>query len=498
MNQGVGRITGFLREELLGKRLSDLSSGEPPFGRTEADLLLKRVQTGEDLLVEWQARHKAGHLFWVEISLKRVTLEGEDRILACARDITGRKKAEAELVQIREALDDSSDAVIAVDRHGKATYINVAFGTTFGFTREQEEAIELAGLFADGETGLQVVTTVLGGAGWEGETEMVSKEGRRFPASVRATPVMDDDFEVIAALFILDDITERRQLESQLVQSQNLKSIGQLAAGIAHEMNTPLQYVGDNVRFLRDSFQELLEAMRKVEEHLGGIEEGSAESAAAGIREALAEADLEYLTEEVPLAIDQSLEGTERVTQIVRAMRQFTHPGTKAKQLVDLNQALQSTITVARNEWRYVAELETDFTEGLTAVPCMPGEFNQVILNLIINASHAIADVVGDGAERKGTITVSTAQVDEFAEVRISDTGTGIPEEAQNHIFDPFFTTKDVGKGTGQGLAISRSVIVDKHGGTLDFETAPGQGTTFIIRLPLQADEMGEEEEAPA
>ena len=149
--------------------------------------------------------------------------------------------------------------------------------------------------------------------------------------------------------------------------------------------------------------------------------------------------------------------------------------------------AIETTITVSRNEWKYVAEMVTDFDETLPPVPCLPGDFNQVILNMIINAAHAIADVVGDGSKGKGTITVSTRGNGDFAEVRISDTGTGIPEEVKSRVFDPFFTTKEIGKGTGQGLAICHSVIVEMHGGTISIETEVGEGTTFLIRLPIVA-----------
>jgi signal transduction histidine kinase len=152
---------------------------------------------------------------------------------------------------------------------------------------------------------------------------------------------------------------------------------------------------------------------------------------------------------------------------------------------VDLNRVIESTLTVCRNEWKYVADLVTEFDTTLTSVPCLPGEFNQVILNLVINASHAIADKLGPGATSKGTITVTTRRVEPWAEVRITDSGTGIPESARDHIFVPFFTTKVVGRGTGQGLAICRSVIVDKHGGTIGFETEIGRGTTFTVRIPL-------------
>ena len=198
--------------------------------------------------------------------------------------------------------------------------------------------------------------------------------------------------------------------------------------------------------------------------------------------------DIAYLTEEIPAAIEQSLEGVERVATIVRAMKEFSHPSAKEKVSVDLNKAIESTITVARNEWKYVAQMVTDLDPDLPFVPCVPGELNQVILNILVNAAHALGDG-GDDAPEKGIIIVSTRQVGDEVEIRITDTGPGIPAAIRDKIFDPFFTTKEVGKGTGQGLAIAHTVVVEQHGGQLTFETAEGEGTTFIIRLPLTLSE---------
>jgi signal transduction histidine kinase len=216
----------------------------------------------------------------------------------------------------------------------------------------------------------------------------------------------------------------------------------------------------------------------------------------AGVEETERRTDIAYLMEEVPKALTQSIEGIERISRIVRAMKEFAHPDAGEKVAVDLHKAIESTVTVSRNEWKYVADLTTDFDPALPLVPCRPGEINQVILKLIINAAHAVGDAVrGRGA--KGTITVRTRLAGEWAEIWIADTGVGIPEDIQDKIFDPFFTTKEVGKGTGQGLAIARSVIVERHGGTLTFDTDVGKGTTFIIRLPLSLSTGAAKKDVP-
>jgi len=292
------------------------------------------------------------------------------------------------------------------------------------------------------------------------------------------------------------DITERRLMERQIAQATKMESIGRLAAGIAHEINTPTQYIGDNLRFLQECFDDVNSVLRLSQQLLENLEENSVPpEQIEQFRRLMEQADIDYLLSEIPLAISQSLEGVERVTRIVRAMKEFSHPGTAEMTPVDINHALENTITVARNEWKYVADVVTDFAPNLPPVPCLPGEINQVFLNIIVNAAHAIADVVGNGSEEKGTITVSTSLKGNWVEVRISDTGTGIPESIRSKIFDPFFTTKEVGRGTGQGLAYAHSVV-EKHRGIIDFETEERKGTTFIIRLPLAQPQSGAKEAA--
>jgi signal transduction histidine kinase len=296
------------------------------------------------------------------------------------------------------------------------------------------------------------------------------------------------------ALVMHFDVTERKQaqeertaIELQLRQAQKLEAIGQLAAGIAHEINTPTQYIGDNASFLKDAFNDLgrlLQVHRRLHDAVkAGV---TTPELLSDVEQVQRDADADYLAAEAPRAIAQILEGVERVARIVRAMKEFSHPGTAEKTLINLNHAIENTLTVSRSEWKYVAEAVTDLAPDLPEVPCLPGEINQVILNLVVNAAHAIADVVADGSRGKGVINVRTCRDGDCVELRICDNGTGIPEKARARIFEPFFTTKPVGKGTGQGLAIARSVVVDKHGGTIEFETELGKGTTFIIRLPLK------------
>jgi len=325
------------------------------------------------------------------------------------------------------------------------------------------------------------------------EYRMQHKDGSWRVLESHGSAVRNARGDVETQVVVSRDITERKKaeqerqlMEMQLRQAQKLESIGQLAAGIAHEINTPIQYIGDNTRFVQEAFGDLNALLAQHLRLLDAARQNSVTPGLIGEVDAAANAaDLNYLSTEIPKAIEQTLAGVARVTKIVHAMKEFSHPGTEEKIAIDLNHAIESTMTVARNEWKYVAEMVTHFDAALPPVPCLAGELNQVILNLIVNASHAITDVVGDGANGKGTITVTTHRAGDWAEIRIADTGAGIPEKIRSRIFEPFFTTKPVGKGTGQGLTIARSLVVDKHGGTIAFETQPGKGTTFIVRLPI-------------
>ncbi len=289
-----------------------------------------------------------------------------------------------------------------------------------------------------------------------------------------------------ALIVMFEDQTEALTLERELRQAQKLEAIGQLAAGIAHEINTPVQYIGDNIRFLADSLSSLLALLEGYGEFYDHCRNSDgAEELRQKVEKLYADADVDYLREEIPLTVQQSLDGVGRVTKIVRAMKEFSHPGSAEKVLVDINNALQSTITVSRNEWKYGAEMETEFATDLPPVSCLPAELNQVFLNLIVNAAHAIDTRVKNGDYDKGLIRVATRVDSDHVVIEVADNGTGIPEKIRHRIYDPFFTTKAVGKGTGQGLAIARDIVVEKHHGLISCMTQEGQGTTFTIRLPL-------------
>jgi PAS domain S-box-containing protein len=317
---------------------------------------------------------------------------------------------------------------------------------------------------------------------------IVRPDGAEAWVGDRGQAVVDGDGTVVSLSGIVSDITERKQLEAdhgrmelELRVAQKLEAVGQLAAGIAHEINTPIQFVGDSVQFLKESFEDLGRLLADYRDACAATTGPETEALRVRVERAEADADVAYAQERVPAAFERTLEGIERVASIVRAMKEFAHPQTEQAP-ADLNRALATTLIVARNEYRYVAEIDTQFAE-LPPVICNLSDLNQVFLNLIVNAAHAIQDTQSAPAAN-GTIRICTAHHGDTAVVRVSDTGGGIPDAIRTRIFDPFFTTKAVGRGSGQGLAIARA-IVEKHGGTLTVETELGSGTTFTIRLPI-------------
>lgn len=322
--------------------------------------------------------------------------------------------------------------------------------------------------------------------------ERIAVEAMKLGVSDYLVKDLEGGFVNVLPLVVGRAIEQRRlreesaRMERELAQAQRMRAIGQLAAGIAHEINTPTQYIGNNARFLKDAFHDVGELLNSFGQLLDAARNNAIDDdLLAQMENKLRTADLDYLAHEIPQAIEQSLEGVQQVASIVGAMKEFSHPGDGGTQSIDLNRAICGAIALCHGEWKYVADVVTDFDSDLPAICCIPTDINSVMLNLLINAIHAIAEVNGNGAKGKGRITIRTRLDGDCVEIRIQDTGAGIPEDIRSRIFDLFFTTKEVGRGTGQGLSLAQATIVDKYGGTIDFETELGHGTTFIVRLPI-------------
>lgn len=413
-----------------------------------------------------------------------------------------------------EILRSIADGVVVVSGQGKMTYANSTMCTLleadsdkvlnapFADFLAETELLGLLGLddvVTDGPTWLQIVfKTALGvyrplsatasplAGDCQGGFVLVCRDHREVTELLNETSRLAvKEAERSSELERAKDAAEgreRRQREES--HAQKLESIGQLAAGIAHEINTPIQFIGDNVVFLKRALGMLMPVVETARELVARGDEGMADHLKP-VAVALRRAKLDYLSTEMPKAIEQTLAGVSNVSKIVQAMKEISHPSGGERKAVDLHRVIESAVTVARNEWKYVADLETDFDPELPPVPCYSDQISQVVLNMVVNAAHAIGDVVAADPAAHGRIVISTKLDQGFAELRIADTGTGIDPDHVGKVFDPFFTTKEVGKGTGQGLSIAYHAVVVGHGGTVDVDTAIGEGTTFIVRLPL-------------
>lgn len=372
-------------------------------------------------------------------------------------------------------------------------FCNPAFSRITGFSRSEAIGSNcrfLNGPKTDPATRDLIRETIRRGEPLTVEVLNRKKDGSEFWNLLSLFPLRETGGQVSHIVGVQTDITllkaseaDRAALERNLVESRRLESLGSLAGGIAHEINTPVQFVGDNIRFLQDSiagFDRVISTYRK---HLG--EAVGTPDALAEIEAVEGEVDLDFCREEAPLAVSQALEGIDRIAHIVQAVKQFSHPGTEGRAAFDINKAIENTVTVARNQWKYVAKMDLDLDPSLPRLFGLEGEINQALLNLIVNAAQAIEET----GREDGQISIRTGLVDGAIEVAITDSGAGIAEEIRHRLFDMFFTTKPPGKGTGQGLALVDSVVRQKHGGRIELQSELGKGTTFRLLFPLSSDE---------
>jgi PAS domain S-box-containing protein len=489
VNPQYERQLGYTRNEVIGQR--------PNHGLDSPELyaeLWQALDSGRKWSGRLSSRRRDGSVLYEQTTVAPIcdAAGGVRGYVATLLDISDLHAVEKRLQYLGAAIESADECILIIGLDNTVIYVNPAYEKQHGVRLADIAGQQPATMHNAPESNsseLHAMIAAVGrGESWRGTLNSISGRGETLVEDVSVSPIRDGKGGVTAYLIVKRDISEKLHMEQQLLRAQKLEAVGQLAAGIAHEINTPTQYVGDNIRFLKDSFREILALIERLRQLGDTATDGRILCADLG--KVLQETDTDYLLAEVPTAIDQSIDGVDRVSKIVRAMKDFSHPATERTPL-DINRAIASTATVASNEWKYIAELQTDFDPDLPAVPVMPGDFNQVILNMIVNAAHAIGDVVGDGGHGRGTITLATRRADAHAEIRISDTGCGMTAETAARIFDPFFTTKAVGKGTGQGLAMAHTVVVVRHGGTIKVESTPGAGTTFIIRLPLDVPETG-------
>jgi PAS domain S-box-containing protein len=418
-------------------------------------------------------------------------------VIGHAEDITEQVRAEDERRAIEEKFNQMADCIdevfwiVSADRR-RVEYVSPAFDEIWGFPRERV----LADVSAYHDS-IHPDDVAAVGKAWHSldhaldiEYRIVRPDGDLRWVRHRTFDIRDGTGERQHFFGIVSDITDRRhardereRAEGELRMAQKLEAVGQLAAGIAHELNTPLQFVGDSVRFLGECFDDLTGL---IAEYRAVCAAAEAAGVAAELVEAVSEretdVDLEYVEERVPAALKRTIEGIERASTIVKAMKAYAHPDRPEQSAEDLNEALRNTLIVASNEYKYVADVDADYGD-IPFVTCHLGELSQVFLNLVVNAAHAIEESNGEG--ERGMILIRTRSEHDVVVVEIEDTGCGIPDDARSRVFEPFFTTKEVGRGTGQGLALARTMVCDRHGGSLTFDSTVGVGTTFRIRLPV-------------
>ncbi len=438
---------------------------------------LRQVLAGERDSFEIEYRYGER---WLNMVVTPAPLAGGGAVIM-RLDTTARREAEEALrvseVQARATFESAPIGIARLDASGRVLEANQALAGILGRQREEIQGAALSLAWpADGAaaTWSQLHELLLaGGTAQLTEQRFTRPDGTVRYANVAACLVRFDDDRPPLVIATVEDVTERRELTEQLRRSQELEAIGRLAGGIAHEINTPAQFIGSNLSYLREAFEDLSRAL--------GLRASPA--GAGGSAPGATSQPLDELTTEIPLAISEASEGVDRVTSIVKALKAFGHPDQGAPVPSDINEALRNTLVVARNEYKYVADLVTDFAE-LPLVTCYPGDLKQAFLNLVVNAADAIRDVVGTSGAR-GVITVSTGHQGDKVVVRVADTGCGIEDKVAARIFEPFFTTKEVGRGTGQGLSVVRAAVVERHRGEISFTSQPGEGTCFTLRLPV-------------
>jgi PAS domain S-box-containing protein len=491
-NRAFEEFFGILKNDLLGNTEGDLQEKynirpmlenddvavSPDGTRSEKEITNNREETRnvilQTALFDYSASENVG-------------------ILGIISDVTQQKKNEKEIAaahrKLKQIIESLSSILIGLDREMRIKYWNSQAEKTFNinfadvadkdiFTLKATQCCEKI------QTGIKQCAKELQPVHLA-DIRYTRADGADGYLGMTINPVLNAGNEFDGIIIIGNDLTSHKILESQLAQAQKLEAVGQLAAGIAHEINTPTQYVGDNIGFIEDAFKDIFEILQPLSAQNEPNDPEKAAQTMDTLNKMIRDADVEFLMQEIPLSIKQSKEGIQRVAEIVKSMKQFAHPGGDEKSPLDINQAVQDTILVCRNEWKYHSNVQTDLDPELPPVSCYQGEIKQVLLNIIVNAAQAIEDSLETEGDKKGTILVQTRKDGDWAEIKIADDGPGMPPEVKDRVFDPFFTTKEVGKGTGQGLNLAYRTVVQKHQGSLWVESQEGQGAAFIIRLPL-------------
>lgn len=487
-NEMVETKLGFTPEEVIDNSVYNFI--HPAYHQVVRKNIVRRETEGkvEDYKVELICKNGNTLLFFVRGA--HIQFMGREGTLVVFTDITEKEKADERIreseAQFRALWENSLDGMRLVNEEGITQLVNDSYCRMIGKTKEELIGLPYSIIYKESDQQKkhqQFLERVKNNAiehDFKRKVELWNGKTIWFELSNSFIRI---DNKPVLVLSVFKDVTALVEIEQQLALSQKMESIGLLAAGIAHEINSPMQFIGDNTTFLKDSFNNLLAYFNELEKYT--IDTFTDIGDWNFINDAKLRFDIEFLLTEIPNAIEQTHTGIERVNKIIHALKDFAHPSAQEKTLADINHGIEVTAVISKNQWKYVAELETDLDPNLPFVNCLLDEINQVILNMIINASHAIQEKLGSEPSKKGLIIIETKHDEKFVEIYIKDNGIGIKTEHQNKIFDPFFTTKEVGKGTGQGLSIVHDIIIKRHNGLISMNSEYGKGTVFCIKLPI-------------
>ncbi len=492
-NPAFTRLLGFVSvDEAMGVNFFSLFTG-----RRAAEEYIKMLRERKKLeFHEFELVRRDGEkIYVVENAIGTFNDQGElIHFKGYLWDITERNRAEEALrqahAQIKQLVASISSIIIVLAPDGNVLHWNAPAEETFGISADgiSGRPFRESGIRWDWEKvnqSVEACTRTWSPVRLE-DLKYTRPEGKEGFLQLTLNPMNGDRADTSGCVLLGTDITERKKAEEREALSRKMEAIGELAAGIAHEINTPMQFISDNTVFLQDTFKDVCELLGRYERLVKELPKGEISGELLNdLGGGLKDMDVDFLVKEIPRALEQSLDGIERVKRLVLTMKEFSHPGVKEKTRCDVNGAVEGSITLSKNEWKYVAEIETHLTEDLPLVSCVKDEINQVLLNLIVNAAHAVKDLLGETPQEKGKITISTNSGGDYVTIEVTDTGTGIPKEIMHRIFDPFFTTKEVGRGTGQGLSIVHDIVVKRHNGRIEVESEVGKGTAFTVYLPV-------------
>ena len=490
------------KKDLIGKKIADLLPREEAASIMAA--IRETLRTRSLQTVEYVLEVPAGRVHFEA----RIVPSGTDVAMVLVRDVSERAKMELALRESEELFKSLVSNIPGVfyrrklDRRRSLLYVSPDISSLCGYPAEDFTATRtrtLDGLVHpddSAQTAESIKRAIEANAPWsieyrilhrDGEIRWIHETGRAVVYRAGAVLYLFQDGFLRDATQSKRMEAERLEMQMQLLQTGKLEAVGQLAAGVAHEINTPIQFVGDNAVFLRNSFDDLLRFVETLRRLLREAAAGKDSTEGIAEMERLAsQIDLPFLADEIPRAVNDAIEGIQRVRRIVSAMRDFSHPDSTDKTMADLNAGIENTVLICRSEWKNVAEIRLDLDPHLPKVLCHPGAINQVLVNLIVNAAHAIRAAQASEPERKGLIAIRTRAESRCVFIHVEDNGSGVPEHIRNRLFEPFFTTKEVGKGTGQGLYVARNIVLKDHGGQIEFSSKLGEGTMFTVTLPLR------------